>query len=88
MPFLTPLPCFWNLLLIGIDTWVRLHATMLVMLTKFNCIAMAYYKKFKTIFNAYKEDKMTSDILGNNWQKRKFYDALDKWYHQAGQVTL
>jgi hypothetical protein len=81
MPCLTPLPCLLTVLLVGIDTWVRLHARMVVMLPKFNRTAMACRKKFKTIFDAYKEDKMANGISGNNRQESKFYDALDEWYH-------
>jgi len=66
MPFLTPLPCFLNLLLVGIDTWVRLYARMLVILPKFNGTTIACCKKFKTIFDTYKEDKMANGISSNN----------------------
>ncbi len=85
-PFLTHLSFFLALLVVGIDTWVRLHARMVVMLPKFNRTAVACRKKFKTIFDAYKEDKLANGISGNNRQEGKFYDALDEWYHQAGQV--
>jgi len=64
MPFLIPLPCFLNLLLVGIDSWVKLHARMVVMLSKFNRIAVACCKKFMSIFYAYKEDKMANGISG------------------------
>jgi len=66
MPIFTPLPCFLNLLLVGIDSWVRLHARMVVMLPKFNRIVVACHKKFKFIFYIYKEDKMANGISDNN----------------------
>jgi len=66
MPFLTPLLCCLNLLLVGIDSWVRLHARMVVILPKFNRTVVACHKKFKSIFYAYEEDKMANGISGNN----------------------
>ena len=59
---------------------------MLVILLKFNRIAQACSKKFNHIFASYKEDKLANGISCNNRQKNKFHDALDQWYHQAGQV--
>ena len=56
------------------------------MLPKFNRTAQACRKKFNQIFVSYKEDKLANGFLGNNRQKNKFYDALDQWYYQAGQV--
>ena len=53
---------------------MRLHARMVVMLPKFNYIAMACHKKFKVIFYAYKEDKMANGISRNIRQESKFYD--------------
>jgi len=69
MPFLTPLPSFSNLLLVGIDSWVRLHARMVIMLPKFNQSTMACHKKFEIILDAYKEDKMANGIFSNNRQE-------------------
>jgi hypothetical protein len=86
MLLLTHSSIFLALLVVGIDTWVRLHARMVIMLPKFNRTAVACRKKFKTIFDAYKEDKLANGISGNNRQEGKFYEALDEWYHQAGQV--
>jgi len=45
---------------------VRLDVEMVVMSPKFNQTVVAYYKKFKTIFYAYKEDKIANDIFGIN----------------------
>jgi len=56
---------------------------MVAILPKFNQIFQACPKKFEAIFNAYKENKMSNGISSNNWQEKKLYDALDKWYHQA-----
>lgn len=39
---------------------------------------MVCRKKFKTIFDAYKENKMANSIYGNNRQNDKFYDSLDE----------
>ena len=56
------------------------------MLPKFNRTAQACHKKFNQIFASYKKDKLANGISGNNRQESKFYDALDQWYHQAGQI--
>ena len=67
----------------GIDTWTRLHARMVVMLPKFNRSSTAYKKKHENIFKAYKEDKMANEISRNVHHETKFFDAMDKWWHQA-----
>ena len=88
---LLPYTC-WNyfswyvLMNTRIDTWLRLHARMVVMLPKFNRTTQTCCKKFNQIFAAYKEDKLANGISCNNQQENKFYDSLDQWYHQAGQV--
>ncbi|KAG0574894.1 hypothetical protein KC19_VG300500 [Ceratodon purpureus] len=86
MWFLTVLFTVSLFLSVGIDTWVRLHARMVVMLPKFNRTVQACRKKFNQVFASYKEDKLANGISDNNPQESKFYDALDRWYHQAGQV--
>ena len=70
----------------GIDTWTRLHARMVVMLPKFNRSATACRKKHENLFKAYKEDKMANGISGNARHESKFFDAMDEWWHQTGQV--
>ena len=57
----------------------------MIMLPKFNRTAQACHKKFNQFFFVYKEDKLANGISCNNQQESKFYDALDQWYHQAGQ---
>jgi len=71
---------------VGIDTWVRLHTKMVMLLPKFKRTTIVCWKKFKTIFNACKEDKMANSIFGNNRQENKFYNALNEYYYQVGQV--
>lgn len=71
---------------LGIDTWVRLHARMVVMHPKFTRTSQACRKKFEKIFKAYKEDKMANQISGNDRHESKFYEAMDEWWHQAGQI--
>ena len=70
----------------GIDTRTRLHARMVVMLPKFNRSATACRKKHENLFKAHKEDKMANGILGNARHESKFFDAMDEWWHQTGQV--
>jgi len=69
MPFFTPFSCFFNLSLKGIDSWVKLHARMVVMLPKFNDTTIACRKIFKSVFYAYKEDKMANGISSNDRMK-------------------
>ena len=60
---------------------------MVVMLPKFNQIVVTWCKKFKPIFDEdNKQENESNDIYTNNWQESKFYNALDKWYHQDGQI--
>jgi hypothetical protein len=59
---------------------------MVVILSKFNRTSEACWKKFKNIFKAYKDDKMANGISSNDCHKSKFYDAMDEWWHQTGQV--
>ena len=70
----------------GIDTWTRIHARMVVMLPKFNRSATTCRKKHENLFKAYKEDKMENRISGNVRYESKFFDAMDEWWHQTGQV--
>jgi hypothetical protein len=78
--------CFLGVLFIGIDTWIRLYARMVVILPKFNRTNEACQKKFEKIFKAYKDNKMANGISGNDCHERKFYDAMDEWWHQTGQM--
>jgi hypothetical protein len=78
--------CFLDVLSIGIDTWIRLHARMVVILPKFNRTNEACRKKFEKIFKAYKGNKMANGISSNDRHESKFYDAVNKWWHQTGQV--
>ena len=70
----------------GIDTWTRLHARMVVMLPKFNQSTTTCRKKHENLFKAYKEDKMTNGISGNARHESKFFNIMDEWWHQTGQV--
>ena len=70
----------------GIYTWTRLHVRMVVMLPKFNQSATACRKKHENLFKAYNKDKMANGILGNAFHESKFFDAIDEWWHQTGQV--
>ena len=67
-----------------IDTWTRLHARMVVMLPKFNRSATACRKKHEGLSKAYK--KMANGISKNARHERKFFDAIDEWWHQTRQV--
>ena len=62
----------------GIDTWTRLHARMVVMLSIFNRSVTAYRKKHENLFKTYKEDKMTNGITRNACYENKFFDAMDE----------
>ena len=86
LTFLSIFTHIFIVFVVGIDILVRLHARMVVMLPKFNRTATVCRKKFTQVFVAYKEDKLANGISGNNRQEKKFYEVMDKWYHQAGQV--
>ena len=55
-----------------IDTWARLHARMVVMLPKFNGLAIVSKKKHENLCKAHKEDKMANGISGNACHESKF----------------
>jgi hypothetical protein len=61
--------------------WLRLHARIVVMLTKFNQTNKACMKKFNRNIRACKANKMVNGILSNDHHKRKYYDAMDEWWH-------
>lgn len=70
----------------GIDTWVKLHARMVAMIPNFTRSSVACKKKFSSIFKQYKEDKLANGISGNDRRECQFFDSMDEWWHQAGQV--
>jgi len=50
---------FFMVLMLGIDTWMKLHVRFLAMhASKFKHASMACRKKFIAIFKVYKEKKM------------------------------
>jgi hypothetical protein len=59
---------------------------MLVSIFGFSRIPIAYKQKFNAIYNLYKDDKTTNEILGNDHHECPFYDALDSWWHQNKNV--
>lgn len=59
---------------------------MLAVQLKFNWTSLVCKKKFTAIFEAYKEDKMANGISGNDRHESKYYKAMNKWWHQVGQV--
>ena len=69
-----------------IDTWTRLHARIVVIFPKFIRSATACRRKHENLFKAYKEDKMANGISENAHHESKFFDAMDEWWHQTGQV--
>jgi hypothetical protein len=40
----------------------------------------------RPFFLIVKNDKITNGILGNHCHECPFYDALDSWWHQSGNV--
>lgn len=63
--------------MLGINTWLRFHATLLALQPKFNRTSLACKKKFTAIFKAYKEDKMANGISGNDRHESKYYEAMN-----------
>ncbi len=43
-------------------------------------------QKFNTIYKKYKDNKIVNRIASNDCHKYPFYDALDSWWHQNGNV--
>ena len=63
----------------GVDTWIRLHVRIMIMLPRFNRTTTACRKKHNNLFKAYEEDKMTNGILRNVCYESNFFDAMDEW---------
>jgi len=43
-------------------------------------------QEFNAIYKQYKYDKIANGILGNDHHECPFYDALDSWWHQNGNM--
>jgi hypothetical protein len=71
---------------LGVDTWLKLHTQMLVSILGFLRTPIAYKHKFNAIYKQYKDDKVANQTLGNDRHECPFYDALDSWWHQRGDV--
>ena len=61
-----------------VDIWIRLHTRMVVILSKFNWMAVVCRKKHENIFKTYKDDKLANGILENACDESKFYEAMDE----------
>jgi hypothetical protein len=59
---------------------------MLVTFLSFSNTPTSYKWQFNAIYKQYKDDKITNGILGNDYYECPFYDALDSWWHQSGNV--
>jgi len=59
---------------------------MLVSIPGFSKTSIAYKHKFNPIYKQYKEDKIANEISSNDRHECPFYDALDSWWHQSGNV--
>ena len=53
---------------------------------KFKRLATACRTKHESHSKTYKENKMANGISGNVHHESKFFEAIDEWWHQAGQV--
>ena len=69
----------------GEDTWLKLHAHLIAVISRLNQIAEACKKKFNSLYKLYKEDKLADGILGSDRHTYKFYDSFDQW-HQIGTI--
>jgi hypothetical protein len=59
---------------------------MLVSIPGFSKTSITYKHKFNPIYKQYKEDKIANEISSNDHHECLFYDALDSWWHQSGNV--
>jgi len=70
----------------SVDTWLKLHASLIAIIFGLNQMAEACKKKFNSLYKVYKEEKLANGISGSNHQVCKFYDSFDQWWHQTGTV--
>jgi hypothetical protein len=75
--FLLQLVCF-----LGLDLYIG----MLVSILGFWKTPIACKHKFNPIYKQYKDDKIANEISSNDRDECPFYDALDSWWHQNGNV--
>ncbi len=59
---------------------------MLVSIPRFLRTPIIYKWKFNAIYKKYKNDKIENEILDNDHHECPFYDALDSWWHQSGNM--
>ncbi len=59
---------------------------MSVTILGFSKILISCKQKFNAIYKQYKDDKIANGILGNDRHECPFYDALNSWQHQNGNV--
>ena len=60
------------------DTWLKLHTCLIVVIPRLNRIAEACKKKFNSLYKLYKKDKLANGILGLDHHKCKFYNSFDQ----------
>jgi hypothetical protein len=71
---------------LGVDTWLKLHTQMLASIFRFLKTLITCKQKFNTIYKQYKDNKIVNKIASSDLHKCPFYDALDSWWHQNGNV--
>jgi hypothetical protein len=69
-----------------VDVWMKLYACLLALIPRLNRSIETCKKKFNTLFKQYKVDKMANSVSGEGHHECKFYDSIDKWWHQIGTV--
>jgi len=69
-----------------VDTWLKLHAHLIVVIPRLNKTAKACRKKFNSFYKLYKEEKLANGISGADYHVCKFYDSFDQWWHQTSIV--
>jgi hypothetical protein len=60
---------------------------MLASILGFLRTPIAWKCKFNAIYKQYKDDKVVNKISSNDCHECPFYDALDSWWHQNGNVN-
>jgi hypothetical protein len=65
---------------------MKLHTRMLISIFGFSTTPITSKRKFNTIYEQYKDDKIVNKISSDDCHECPFYDALISWWHWSGNV--
>ena len=80
--------CCWKIC-VGVDNWSRLHTKLVSICPDFTKDSEACRKKWSSIYNDYKEDKVMNMRSGSNRsEKCRWYQLVDEFISDWAHVVL